>query len=93
VAAAITDPKNASDMRALKSWVKRGVVHLIGSDGHSLRHRPPRLAEAYRQIENWVGNAAAEQICSSNGLAVLHGHQLYCPAPEPVPRRWFAKFW
>src|SRR5262249_37656077 len=56
----VTAPPTSSDARALKSWVKRGVVHLLGSDGHSLNRRPPRVADAYRQMGRWAGTAAAD---------------------------------
>src|SRR5262249_41084997 len=31
----VTDPRSREDARALKDWFRRGVVHLLGSDGHS----------------------------------------------------------
>lgn len=89
----ITQPANRQDARALKSWLKRGVVHLIGSDGHSLRRRPPRLAGAYEQIVRWAGSAVADRVCSTNGLAILNGLPLRVPAPKPVARRWFSSLW
>jgi protein-tyrosine phosphatase len=89
----VTNPQSPADERELKSWFKRGCVHLIGSDGHSPRRRPPHLADAYRRISKWVGNLGADRICSSNGLAVLQGLPLR--APEPRARRvWgLPRFW
>jgi protein-tyrosine phosphatase len=83
----VTDPTSAADRRALKSWVRRGCVHLIGSDGHSPRRRRPLLAAACRQIEAWAGPAAADRVCSTNGTAVLGGLPLRLPEPQPA-RRW-----
>src|SRR5262249_5721229 len=34
-ARSITHPRSGYDARALKSWLRRGIVHLLGSDGHS----------------------------------------------------------
>jgi protein-tyrosine phosphatase len=92
-AGSITDPPSAADRRALKDWFRRGCVHLLGSDGHSPRRRPPLLAAAYRQVRRWVGNPAADRIASTNGVAVLSGLPLR--VAEPVARRaaWFLKFW
>jgi protein-tyrosine phosphatase len=88
----VTAPKNRQEARALKDWFKRGIVHLLGSDGHSPRRRRPLLAEAYRCISRWVGSGTADRVCSTNGTAVAHGLPLRVPLPEPK-RRWFARFW
>jgi protein-tyrosine phosphatase len=89
----VTDPANRRDARALKSWLTRGIVHLIGSDGHSPRRRPPRLRHAYEQIVRWAGSAVADRVCSTNGLAILNGLPLRIPAPRPAVRRWFSSLW
>jgi len=85
----VTAPKTAADRRALRSWVRRGCVHLIGSDGHSPRKRCPRLAGAYRQITEWAGAAMADRICGTNGTAILSGREPWLPEPKPE-RRWFS---
>jgi protein-tyrosine phosphatase len=89
----ITDPATGADRRALKGWLRRGCVHLIGSDGHSPRKRLPLLAAAYRQIESWAGAAVADRVCSTNGAAILNGLPLRLPAPEPERRRWLPRLW
>jgi protein-tyrosine phosphatase len=91
--ASVTDPPTREDQRALKRWFKRGLVHLLGSDGHSPRRRPPRLADAYHQIARWVGEPAADRIGSTNGIAVLQGLPLHVPAPRPARARWRSLFW
>jgi protein-tyrosine phosphatase len=79
----VTDPKTTEDERALKDWFRRGIVHVLGSDGHSPRRRPPLLAGAYRKVAEWLGPAQADQIASANGLAVVHGLPLRIPRPAP----------
>ncbi len=88
----VTDPASAADERALRGWFRRGCVHLIGSDGHSPRRRPPRLAAAYGRIRRWVGNAA-DRICGVNGLTVLQGKPLRPAPPEPRRAWWFPRLW
>jgi protein-tyrosine phosphatase len=88
----ITDPPTAADGQAVKRWIRRGVVHLIASDGHSCRTRAPRMAQAYRTIERWAGTGVADRICSLHGLAVLEGRPLRLPQPEPAKKRWLAMF-
>jgi protein-tyrosine phosphatase len=90
----VTKPPSRVAERALKSWFRRGVVHLLGSDGHSPRRRPPRLAAAHRQIADWACPAVADRICSTNGLAVLHGLPLRIPAPAQArAASWFSCLW
>jgi protein-tyrosine phosphatase len=91
--ASITDPPDRACTRALKSWLKRGIVHFIGSDGHSPFRRPPLLREAYRTIEHWAGQPVADRVCSTNGLAVLHGLPLRIPRPKPRPARRLLNLW
>jgi protein-tyrosine phosphatase len=79
----VTNPKTLADERALKDWFRRGIVHLLGSDGHSPHRRPPHLAAAYRRIGEWVGSAQADRIASGNALAVIHGLPLHIPRPAP----------
>lgn len=86
----ITDPPSRQDAVAIKSWFQRRMVHVLGSDGHSPRRRPPVMAAAYRQVEKWVGPAEAQRIASTNGIAILGGRPVDVPAPLPPPRRWFS---
>jgi protein-tyrosine phosphatase len=89
----VTDPPTAADARALKSWFRRGCVHLLGSDGHSPERRPPLMADAYRQITHWAGAAVADRVCSTNGMAVLHGLPFRVAPPEPLRFAWLPRFW
>ena len=89
----LTNPTDARAERALKDWVKRGVVHLIGSDGHSPNRRPPRLAEAAAKVRRWAGDPAADRICATHGTAILHGLPLHVPPPAAPRQTWFARLW
>jgi protein-tyrosine phosphatase len=91
-ASSVTDPDTSSDARALKSWLKRGIVHCIGSDGHSDTRRRPGIAAAYRQIAHWAGRETADRICSTVGVAVLTGLPIRVPRPEPRRRNWLVSW-
>jgi protein-tyrosine phosphatase len=88
----VTDPATREDAQALKDWFKRGIVHLMGSDGHSPRRRRPHMKNAYEQISRWAGVNVADRVCSTNATAVVHGLPLRIAPPEPRRRRWFAAF-
>jgi protein-tyrosine phosphatase len=89
----ITDFGTSRDRRALKDWFQRGVVHLMGSDGHNPDKRPPKMAAAYEQIARWTDAATADRVCSINGLAVFQGLPLRLPKIEPRRQRWFSRIW
>ncbi len=88
----ISDPASRKDAAALKRWVRRGMVHLIGSDGHSPDRRPPRMAKAYHRIVHWAGPHTADRICCINGLTVCEGRPLRPPPPRTPRRRWLSWF-
>lgn len=85
----ITRPRSKADQRALKRWARRGIIHLLGSDGHNATTRPPRMAAAYEQLATWAGMAYADRVCSSQSLAVLQGVPVRVKPPASN-RSWFA---
>jgi protein-tyrosine phosphatase len=87
--ASVASPRRREDARALRQWFRRGLVHLLGSDGHSVKRRPPLMAAAYERIVQWVGAAVAERVGRTHGMAVLHGLPLRVPEPAPRVRRWW----
>jgi protein-tyrosine phosphatase len=89
----VTDPGSGADQSAIKDWVRRGVAHLLGSDGHSPKHRPPDVYDAYERLRRWAGTEVAEKIASANGLAVLRNLPLRLPPIAPLARRWWARLW
>jgi protein-tyrosine phosphatase len=89
----VTDPPTRQDARALRDWFRRGVVHVMGSDGHSPRRRRPRMAQAYRQVADWAGASVADRVFSTNATAVVHGLPLRVPSPQSRQVRWFTPFW
>jgi protein-tyrosine phosphatase len=89
-AAAISSPPDWSTAMTIRRWVESGMVHLVGSDGHSPVRRPPQMAEAYRELAVWVGSDQADRMCGLHGLAVLEGRPLRLPRPRRDRRRWFS---
>jgi protein-tyrosine phosphatase len=89
----VTEPCNRRAANSLKVWFRRGIAHLIGSDGHSPTSRPPRLAAAYDQIVRWAGQKVADRVCSTNGMAILSGLPLRVAPPRPQRRIGFFRLW
>lgn len=57
--------KNAKDV------LDKGWVHLVASDAHGVRSRPPVLREAHAEISKQYGGALADRLCRDNPLAVF----------------------
>jgi protein-tyrosine phosphatase len=92
-ASSVTRPRSRADEKALKDWFQRGIVHCLGSDGHSATRRPPVMAAAYQQIRQWAGHVVADRVCSTFGMAILQGFPQHVPKPKPRRKFWMAKFW
>ena len=89
----ITAPRSRRDQQALKTWFRRGIVHFMGSDAHSAIRRPPKMADAYRRIVRWTGSKVADQVFTTNGIAVTHGLPLQIVPPSPRRLRKFFLSW
>jgi protein-tyrosine phosphatase len=89
-AESIAHPPSRADARLLKRWLRQGLVHLVGSDGHRPTTRPPWMADAYNRIARWAGAAIANRVCSTNGLMVLEGLPLRRPSRTPSTARRFS---
>jgi protein-tyrosine phosphatase len=63
---------------------RAGLVHLIGSDAHSLDRRPPRLAEARAHVRTAWGEAAEKGIFETNPEALLRSDPLPWRGSEPA---------
>ena len=49
---------NPKTRRAALKHLKKGEIHLLGSDCHSIKHRPPRMKEALDVIRETFGHTA-----------------------------------
>lgn len=84
-------PASGQAEAALRDWVRRGLVHLLGSDGHGLDRRQPRLRDGHRTLSRWTDEQTADRIGGIWGSAVLQGRSVVPPAPKPKVKSWFAK--
>jgi protein-tyrosine phosphatase len=70
--------------------LERGLVHVIASDSHDVRHRPPVLAEAVRAAAAIAGPEAARRMVEDIPRAILEGREVDSAPPPPPPRRGLA---
>ena len=48
--------------------LKAGQIHFLGSDCHSIEHRPPNLKAAYQVIERHLGKEALDYLAEMSNL-------------------------
>lgn len=61
---------------AAEAFLKRGLVHLVASDAHSLVARPPRLAAARDRIRRKWGPDVEAGLFDANPAALLAGEEI-----------------
>ncbi len=94
-AASITGRFGRMAASASDSLLKKNWVHFVASDAHSLRGRPPAMAEAHKILVARFGQDTADRLCIHNPRAAFNGEPLAAqPEPEGLyeerkPRRGF----
>lgn len=59
-----------------RSLVRRNAVHLLASDAHGIRNRPPGLTQGLRAVARMIGDEAAAKLVHCNPEAVICGKPL-----------------
>lgn len=54
----------------------RGLVHFLASDGHNVKHRPPRLDQGFEWVAGNYSPRLAHLLCVEHPRAVLAGEPL-----------------
>ncbi|MCS6816735.1 MAG: hypothetical protein N0A16_02160 [Blastocatellia bacterium] len=62
--------------RVAQRWIEAGWAHVIASDAHSLRTRPPKLRRAWEHIVRAYGEAVARALFIENPKAIVEGADL-----------------
>jgi protein-tyrosine phosphatase len=69
----------------------KGLAHIVASDAHDTKHRPPVLKDAYQYVVKACGGARAELLFTSNPMATLIGapvETIILDPPAPA-RKWY----
>jgi protein-tyrosine phosphatase len=72
--------------------LRKGLVHVVASDAHNVRGRPPLLRAAVEAIEPLIGEARARSMATAAPAALLEGEAPELPPVAPPARRRFG-FW
>lgn len=71
-----------------RALLRRNLVHVLASDSHDTRYRPPILSEAVRAAADDVGEKAALRMVVDTPRAILDGREVETLEPaSPMPGR------
>ena len=91
----LTDRFGKAAQESAWELLRRGLVHVVASDGHDTGHRPPRLDLAREILTLEMGADAADLLLVANPSAILAGQPAWGSASTAIKLRkksWFA-FW
>ncbi|WKY46950.1 CpsB/CapC family capsule biosynthesis tyrosine phosphatase [Eubacteriaceae bacterium ES3] len=57
-------------------WIKTGWVHIVATDAHDIKYRPPQMKKAYEIIEGRFGECAAIRLFKENPRAVIENRPI-----------------
>ncbi len=66
--------------------LSRRMIHVLASDSHDVRHRPPTLSEAVAAAAAVVGESSALAMVQDVPAAILGGGPVQVEDPIPAPR-------
>jgi len=69
---------------ACQEFFRRGLVHLVASDAHSISLRPPRLSAARERVRRNWGTDAEEGLFETNPRALLRSEPLPWGKEDPA---------
>jgi protein-tyrosine phosphatase len=73
---ALTGFWGAKSKKAAEKLVQKNMVHIIATDAHDLKLRPPVLSEARKRVAELVGEERAEALVNTNPGAVVAGRSV-----------------
>ena len=70
---------------AAEFLISNRMAHVVASDGHNARWRPPRLRPALERVAELAGDDYARWV-AGNSQAIVSGQELTLPQPQVVYR-------
>jgi len=73
--------------------LERGLIHIVSTDSHDLRYRPPILSAARETVRRRAGEEAARRMFEEIPRAILEGREVEPTQPVEPPRshRWMRR--
>ena len=67
--------------------LERDLIHILASDSHDVRYRPPTLSEARVVVARMRGEEAARRMVEDAPRAILEGREVTIPEPSTPSRK------
>lgn len=85
----------SSAQRFTNTLLDEGLAHVFASDAHDAERRPPRMDEAFAEIEERYGRECAERLFVTVPRAVIEGAELTpgMLAWRPLRAKKWYRFW
>ncbi len=81
-ASAVTGGWGQKVVRAVEWLLERDAVHVMATDAHDTKHRPPSLSAAREKVAKLCGDEVARALVDDNPRAVINDRPLpYLPNP------------
>ncbi|BBM81676.1 tyrosine-protein phosphatase [Candidatus Uabimicrobium amorphum] len=68
---------------------QNGLAHIVASDAHGVRKRPPFMTEARKMMNKWLAKDVVDDIFDVYPRKILNGEYIQLPPPQKKKRRWF----
>jgi len=78
--------KNSKDAKLLLKLINWDLVHVIGTDAHSMDKRAPKMAKVFGFVEEKLGKKTADAL-RKNADDIFHNLELDVPEPH-MPRKF-----
>jgi protein-tyrosine phosphatase len=83
----VTGRFGAEAERASIEWITSGLVHIMSTDAHNTKRRPPRVREAIERVRQIGGEEVVTALTRSNPAAVIEDQPLAWEPDPQVPAR------
>jgi protein-tyrosine phosphatase len=72
--------------------LRKDLIHVVSSDAHNVRGRPPVMREAVEAIVPWVGETRALSMANDVPQALIEGREPKIPPMDRAPEKRKASF-